>query len=177
MREIPLTRGMVALVDDEDYEEVSRYRWTYHRPRHSRAGYAQTSIESAAGGWRTVRMHQMVFGPISPHSTIDHVDGDGLNNRRGNLRAASRCEQSWNRRTRIESSTGLKGVFPTTTTRWIARIGWQGKRLNLGTFDSPEKAARAYDARARELCGEFARLNFPEDQQHVSPPAGICVPA
>lgn len=110
---------------------------------------------------RVVRMHQLIFGPVSKRMTVDHRDSDGLNNRRGNLRAASRAQQSWNRRPRIESTSGLKGVFPTSPGRWIARVVWQGKRLNLGTFRSPEEAARAYDAKARELYGEFAYLNLP----------------
>ena len=172
MREVPLTQGMVALVDDEDYEEVMRYRWIYHRPRHSKTGYAQTTVhlERGRGGRsKTPRMHQLIYGPVPDGMTVDHRDGNGLNNRRSNLRLASRAEQARNRRPRAASATGFKGVFPSTPNRWIARIGWEGRRLNLGTFSSPEEAACAYDAKARELCGDFAYVNFPRSAVRGNP--------
>jgi hypothetical protein len=166
VREIPLTQGMVALVDDADFERVSAYRWIYHRPSHSRAGYAQTTVrlEKGRGGRsKNPRMHQLIYGPVPPGMTIDHIDGDGLNNQRRNLRVASRAEQCWNRRPRSESKTGFKGVFPASPGRWIARIRCQSGQWYLGTFSSPEEAARAYDAKARELYGDFAYLNSPRN--------------
>ncbi len=148
MREITLYRGQIALVDDEDFEAVSRYRWRLHRD-----GYAQT------GNNPNIYMHRLILQPPSGYVS-DHINGDRLDNRRANLRSCTGTENTQNR-FRAPHKQGYKGVFLHQTGRYQAMIKANNTRVFLGTFADPEIAARAYDASARELHGEFARLNFP----------------
>jgi hypothetical protein len=157
VREIPLTRGKVALVDDEDYEELARYKWHAHR---------------RYNGWRAARtvpggvilMHREIMGFVESTSLIDHRNGDGLDNRRSNLRVATAAQNGMNRGKQRNNQSGFKGVRRRTncTARWEAHITIARKMHSLGHFSSPEEAARAYDAKAREVHREFARVNFPE---------------
>lgn len=158
-REIPLTRGMVALVDDEDYERVMALgKWNAHDGR--RTFYA-------AKGWlcqcvpnyprqQTLRLHNFILGVCG----VDHKNGDGLDNRRCNLRSATVRQNNCNVGLRRDNSSGFKGVTARKD-RWLAQVMAGGKRVHLGVFDTAEDAARAYDAAAREHFGDFAWLNFP----------------
>ncbi len=157
MKEIPLTQGVVALVDDEDYERLVGYRW--FTLRGTRAIHAARHSAER----RTIYMHQDILG-VRPGYQVDHVNGDGVDNRRANLRWATRTQQRHNQPCYRNSHSGLKGVqLVERTKRWRARITYGGQTRHLGTFVSPVDAARAYDARAREVFGVFARLNFPEE--------------
>jgi HNH endonuclease/AP2 domain len=152
VRTILFDTGQVALVDDEDYDALSRYRWTLKRCRGN--VYAQAVFV----------MHRFILG--TPDGQIDHVDGDGLNNQRSNLRLATAAQNAQNRRTRSDNGSGYKGVTQSRShgrpiDRWIARIG-TGKRSYLGSFSTPEDAAIAYDEAARSAYGDFARTNFEE---------------
>lgn len=163
-REIPLTGGCVALIDDEDYQVVmSGGRW---RVQHDDAGlrYAKRHVRRAVGDYTTQRMHSLITGwPL-----VDHINGDGLDNRRSNLRPASNSQNSMNRKvTAADNTSGFKGVCRHRRVRgdgWVAAITCDGTSRHLGVFEDPELAARAYDAAARELFGEFARLNFPQEE-------------
>lgn len=153
VREIPLTRGLVALVDEADFEMLSHWKWHAHANRPTRF-YAYAVI----GHFAQVSMHRMVLLP-SPGEQVDHVNGDRLDNRRCNLRIASCSQNNANRK----PAGRFKGVGPGRwANRWTANIDFNGKRHYLGDFKSPLAAALAYDHAARELHGEFARLNFPE---------------
>jgi hypothetical protein len=91
---------------------------------------------------------------------IDHCDGNGLNNRRQNLRHATKTENQWNATVRQDNSSGFKGVcFDTEMRRWKASIQYHNKRIHLGRFDSAAEAAIAYDEAATRLFGEFAKTN------------------
>jgi hypothetical protein len=171
VREIPLTRGMVALVDDEDYEEVAALRW--HALRKKNGWYAQANIRDGSRR-TTVEMQVFLMGKPPEGKQRDHVNGNGLDNRRRNLRWATSIEQAQNRRRQRNAAPGFKGIRRVDGgTRWQARIETPTGRVSLGTFASQEEAAQAYDAKAKEVFGAFARLNFPND---VMPPAGVCVP-
>lgn len=100
-------------------------------------------------------MHQFIMGSIG----IDHINTDGLDNRRSNLRVANQTQNTANTRLRLTSKSGYKGVSLQTrsSSRWVAQIRVGGKQLHIGTFSSPEDAARAYDAAALAAWGEFAR--------------------
>ncbi len=160
MKEIPLTRGMVALVDDEDYEEMQLYRWHAIRSRHT--WYAATSIRNeVTGKYADVRMHHMVIPQLPPGRTIDHVNGNGLDNQKRNLRSATPTQQARNASVPSNNACGFKGVyFEKRRKVWHARIKVNGRSRFLGSFSSAEEAALAYDEEARAEFGEFARPNF-----------------
>lgn len=154
-KEIPLTQGFVALVDDADYDRViAAGKWSAFVRKHTTYGKRKIRV----GGQRQgVLMHTYITGwPL-----VDHIDGNGLDNRRANLRPATSSENSQNRRMRSDNTSGLKGVS-LIRGRWRARIYLDGAQCHLGYFPTPEEAALAYDAAAIKHFGEFARLNFPE---------------
>lgn len=155
MKEIPLTQGKVALVDDEDYEELSKYKW--YAIKGKVTYYAVRNIKAPTkSGQRMIQMHQVITGKLG----MDHADGDGLNNQKYNLRDVVENGNSWNRRPQAKGSSIYKGVSKRRDNAFIAGIRQYNKRIHLGTFSSEVEAAKAYDVKARELFGEFARTNF-----------------
>ncbi|MDE3095803.1 MAG: HNH endonuclease [Chloroflexota bacterium] len=158
MPAIMLDRGRFALVDDGDFERVKGHRWTTNRPHVTASGlefwYAQAHIDG-----KTVRMHRFIMD--APSGTqVDHINGDGLDNRRSNLRL---CSHAGNNRNRHVKNAPARGVLRLSSGRWSARIGVDGRNVGLGTYDSKEAAARAYDAAAVRLHGEFGSLNLADD--------------
>lgn len=152
MREIALTQGGVALVDDEDYPLLARRRWRLRRCN----GKLYAVCEGAIRG-QQLYMHRVVLdAPVG--LDVDHRNGDGLDNQRKNLRLASRTQNLGNQ-VKTRGASRFKGVSPARRGRWQGHIAFERKQFNLGTFDSEEGAARAYDLKARELFGEFARIN------------------
>lgn len=157
MKTIQLTQGKTAIIDDEDYERVSRFRWYAFRNQHGN-WYARRSPLGT-----TQCMHRFILDLPPHYPEVDHVDGDGLNNRRLNLRTATTAQNQANSRTRKDNSSGYKGVGrQQRSSKWHARIKVSGKTLQLGVYDTPEAAAKAYDSKALELRGPFARVNFTE---------------
>jgi hypothetical protein len=155
-REIPLTQGYVAMVDDEDWARVSRFRW--HAVVDRRGVYARGCADR---GRKMVRMHRFILE--APDGVdVDHWDSNGLDNRRCNLRLATDAQNHQNQKLRRDSQSGFKGVsFRARQGTFQVRITAHGRRLSLGYFTEPEEAARAYDRAARIEFGEFASLNFP----------------
>jgi len=155
---IPLTRGMVAVVDDKNYEDLTRHKWHAHKA--ARTFYARTNIPTGSGEYRGVYMHRMILD-ISEKEQADHINGNGLDNREINLRACSRSENLRNRRGNRNGSSAYKGVYwDSRDKRWTARIKKDGQRISLGMYSDEIEAARAYDVAARDYHGEFARVNF-----------------
>lgn len=148
--EIPLTRGMVALVDERDVEDLSRFQWRVHAC--SRRPYASTGQHPSL-----LLMHRYLLGARKGQH-VDHANGNTLDNRRGNLRLCDNTQNQGNRRV-IGAKSGFKGVSETYNGRWQAQIRARGKVHYLGVFESVQKAAEAYDLAARFLFQEFAATN------------------
>lgn len=163
-RQLPLTRGLFALVDDEDYCRVAEAgRWL--------------AVPGGAGRYYARRrlglgLHSFLLGTTR---IVDHVNGDTLDNRRANLRVASASQNMANRPGR--SRCGYRGVT-SSEGAYRAQICPDGQRKYLGTFRTAEAAARAYDAAAIDLYGEFAFLNFPPPgrTQNANPPRPTATP-
>ena len=151
------TPGFVAFVDEHDYPTVEAIRWNLRRNSRSKTTYAY-------GYSRTLKtnvfMHKMVMqDPFGQN--VDHVDGNGLNNRRKNLRLASGSENCANRDPHSPSKHGFRGICAARRKGvWVAKVKFHGRSIHIGTFSTKEAAALAYDSKVRELWGEFAKTNF-----------------
>jgi hypothetical protein len=156
MKSIPLSGGMVALVDDSDYESLRGRVWRTSRTDHRL--YAVT--DSRSRGVRTFAyMHRLIMKAES-QEVVDHIDGDGLNNQRVNLRCCKQHQNLANSARRSDNTSGYKGVsWSAPMAKWMAMHMFNGERLYLGCFQTPIGAALAYDKSLRERCGEFARTN------------------
>jgi len=160
MRQIELTQGKVAWVDNEDFEWLNQLKWYAHK--HGNTFYAIRGI-LINGKYKVQRMHKFIMGDNLGKSDIDHKDGDGLNNQKVNLRICTHQENMMNRRPNKNCSSIYKGVcWHKQTQKWVAKIWIDGKQIHLGYFIIEEDASRAYDKKSTELFGEFARLNFPK---------------
>lgn len=159
MKTIELTQGKRALVDDEDYEYLNSFKWTF------KAGYA-LRVAYPNGRYQrrqTIYMHREVMGlPVEfDGREVDHKDHDGLNNTRENLRVATRQQNTQNRTKQTNpSSSTYKGVsFHKATGKWDARITVNKTLIRLGLFADETQAAAAYDKAATSYFGEFAQTN------------------
>ena len=157
---VPLSQGYVATVDAADAELIAGQKWSATVQLRSdgsvRAVYAQRR-QVVNGIKRPVLMHRVIAGETQGLE-VDHIDGDGLNNTRANLRLVSRAQNAHNRKPQANTLTGLKGVaFDGRKGRWVARIMRDGKRFYLGYFDSADKAGAAYAEASARIHGEFGR--------------------
>jgi len=147
---IDLTQGYQAEIDFSDWWKVQGYSWCVAIARNNM--YAVTSVNG-----RLVYMHKL----IRPGPEVDHRNGNGLNNRWGNLRIATRRQNNINRL--HTNAAGYRGIAQTAFGNWQAQIRVEGRRIYLGRFDTAEDAARAYDEAAKLHHGEFAILNFKDE--------------
>ena len=163
---IPLPQGKFTLIDKEDFERVNKFKWQYH-PR--------LNLEYAKGrvNGKVVYLHRFLTN-AKKGVEIDHINGNGLDNRRGNLRFASHKQNIANQKRRQDNSSGFKGVWIHRATAnkglqtmtgkprkvWVAELATNGKKNGLGWFRTKEEAARAYDEAAQIKSGNFARRNF-----------------
>lgn len=158
MKEIPLTQNKVALVDDEDFESLSAYIWHAHKAPKSPTYYAARNDGSGF-----FYMHREIMN-AAPGVKVDHKNGNGLDNQKSNLRFCTHHQNMMNRaaHSTANKTSRFKGVYRIKSRPgWFAAIKFNRKTVNLGYFKTEEDAARSYDAKARELFGEFARPNFP----------------
>lgn len=157
MKEIPLSQGMAAIVDATDYDFLMQWKWYAMKSRHT--FYAYRSCRLPDGRKTTIYMHRQIIG--FPSVKTDHKDGNGLNNRRCNLRLATRSQNRANTPS-IGGASRYKGVhYDKKRQRWIASIREAGKSKRLGRFKTQEDAAKAYDREAYARWGEYTYLNFP----------------
>ena len=152
---IKLTQNKVTLIDDADYELIKQYKWCAGRTH--QCWYAITQARNDDGKRTTLYMHRLIIGNNCKDLFIDHINGDGLDNRRSNLRICTNAENLHNRLPRREM---YKGVYWCKRKKpWRARIRNNGRLIHLGYYDSKEKAANAYNKAARNYFGGFAFLN------------------
>jgi len=164
MKKIALTQGKFALVDDEDYKELSEHKWCLSARATSSYAIRAEYLNGERLG--VVYMHRQILDPGDSH--VDHRNGDGLDNRRDNLRICSQRENTYNRPGNRGVTSRFKGVsWMSSRAKWAAHIyvpvpgARRGRSTYLGLYDDESQAAAAYDRAARVAHGDFAYLNFP----------------
>lgn len=159
MKQIPLTQNLFTIVDDCDYLVLSKYTWhTMKNPKHIYAGRKTPMVR---GKRKIIYMHRQILCLREGDSTkVDHRDGNGLNNRRHNLRCCTHGENMQNRKTQTHSSK-YKGVsWNKKNRRWVSGIKFERESIHLGSYTNEKEAAKAYDKKAIELFGSFANTNL-----------------
>lgn len=146
-----------ALVDDDNYDWLNQWRWYCHN-----RGYAVRAVGIGNGRQKAIFMHRLVIN-TPKRSWTDHIDNNKLNNQKENLRIVTHSQNGMNRKNTKHSTSIFKGVsWDKKRDKWKVGITKNSKRCGLGYFKREEDAGKAYDRKAIELFGEFARLNFPK---------------
>ena len=169
MKEIQLTQGKVALVDDAEYEELSQFKWYANKIRYTYYAGRKVTVD---GKSKTILMHRAIMGNKAIGLQVDHRDGNGLNNQRGNLRACTNAENHLNQRLSRANKTGYKGVTEPASqrgriNRYRAQIVANGKHISIGHYPTIELAHAAYCVVAKKLHGDFVRLATAHDKPRV----------
>lgn len=158
MKIVHLTKGYDAIVDNVDYERVIKFKW-----------YASVQVSGIVYAYRTCKkktiiMHRFIVNaPMDTSIGVDHINGDGLDNRKSNLRLCTKSQNAANSRKYATNTSGYKGVyFDKRENKWVSRIRLSGKRIYIGGFNDRISAAKSYDLKAKEIFGRFAKLNFKE---------------
>lgn len=161
MKEILLTKGKVALVDDEDFESLSRHKWYADKSKSSNETYYAARAAIIDGSRKILPMHRQILGLKPSHIFVDHIDGDGLNNQKTNLRTCTHLENLRNsRKTKLPTSSRYKGVYwDKQMSKWRTRLSLDKKMHHIGLYDSEKEAALAYNCSVSFAHREFAYLN------------------
>lgn len=163
--EIPLTQGQVALIDDSDAMIVGHLGWYAYWSTTAKKFYAVRTETLASGIRRQAYMHRMILGVTDPAVLVDHINNAGLDNRRSNLRLCLPYQNQSNRKCGYGKSQ-FKGVYwDSRCNKWFAQIKAKGRQIYLGICESEIEAATRYDSSALQYHGEFARLNFNQQQE------------
>ena len=156
-KQIQLSQGKVAIVDDEDFEYLNQWKW--YAVKDGSTFYAVRNSSRLLGKRGIIKMHRVIMStPEGLH--VDHRNRNGLDNRKVNLRNCHSFENQMNKGKTLRNSSGFKGVsWDKGNSKWISFIRYNGKSYNLGRFDSKIDAAKAYNKAAIHYFGEFASLN------------------
>ncbi len=158
MKEIELTQGFKALIDDEYFERLNQYKWCYHKGKTNNTGYAKRE-EQKNNKSKVIHMHREIMNVTDPKVQVDHIDLNGLNNQKYNLRLVTSSQNMCNKCKRKDNESGYKGVsWRETNKKWRVRIQINGKRVHLGYFDNILDAAKAYETASKIYHGEFGRI-------------------
>lgn len=173
MKQISLTRGLIALVDNKDYSFLSKWKWSAVKSKKGTTHYAhrnsKISDNTAQKKRKSILMHRVLMAVNDPKIQVDHKDHNGLNNQRKNIRVCTNTQNQYNRRGKgvskylgvNASSSGKKVIDGVITyTKWKANILVNGKDNYLGHFNSEKEAAKAYNEAAQKYHGDFANLNI-----------------
>ena len=160
MKEIKLTRGQVAIVDDDDFERINALRWYAEWHSDTKTFYATRTLPRDNNGRRAqLYMHRAILCAES-HMQVDHVNHDTLDNRKENLRICTGSQNQANKRKQSNNTSGFKGVsWDKRRCKWLAQISVNTKHRNLGRYSDIADAILAYDRAAAEANGEFAVTN------------------
>jgi len=157
MKKIKLSQGKFAIVDNEDYIKLNKITWYYDYRKYG--GYAKHSDKKNN---TSIYMHRIILNSKND-KFVDHINGNTLDNRKINLRICTPQQSVMNRGKQINNSSGYKGVYESKdqprNKKWVAQIRLNRKTIFIGLFLTKIEAAKAYDKKAKELFGEFAKLN------------------
>lgn len=157
MKRIPLTKGMEALVDDQDYDYLMQ--WTWHAAKGGKYAARDTRSFDRKHG-EIIYMHVVIAQRMGINERVDHENQNGLDNQRHNFRPATRSENGANRGLQVNNISGYKGVcWDCERDKWMAQLKCKGRKVLQKRFDSKIEAAKAYNKAALEHFGEFAVLN------------------
>lgn len=159
---VPLTKGYEAIIDASNVSLIDKWNWValtvYRKNGSIRCVYGWRNTPRGVGKRRPIYLHREILG-IAHGILCDHIDGNGLNNCKANLRVATHSENQRNGRLSSRNSSGVKGVYWNRANRnWVAQIRANGKCINLGSFSNIEMAAKSYAEASRKYHGDFGRI-------------------
>ena len=161
--QLPLSRGYFTIIDPID-ADLGEFKWSFLSTGYAYKIIAKINQKTVCYLLHRVILERVIERPLVKGEYVDHINRDKLDNRRSNLRIATATQNSINKGRENGSTSEHKGVcWDNTKKRWLAQIGKQNKNYYIGVFKDEKQAAKAYDKRAKELFGEFAYLNFPDE--------------
>ncbi len=155
MKEIKLTRNLFTQVDDEDFELLSKLKWNAKKGRNTFYAARHDYRPGIFDG--TIFLHRLLL-KVPKGFFIDHIDNNGLNNQKSNLRLCTPSQNGFNVKKYKTNTSGYKGIVSIKSGRWSARISINNKRINLGNFNTKEEAYKSYCEAAKKYRGEFANF-------------------